>query len=460
MRTLSLIKSRFKLGLLLTALIFILLIWLLMIIFEGEKPQAHLEPLPEYLSKGINFTLTASDLKMGLRNMKVVVNQDGLVFPILKKNFPYEGLFNKRGIRTYEEGFTLDPKKLNMVQGQANLVIEILDFSKRRGGDGNLLLLEHKMIVDTIPPSITAASRGNISIGGSGLILYRPSLDTHESGVLVNDLLFAGIPFSRDHQTGLYICYFALPYNSKKDTPLYLWAKDRADNETKNIFSYYIRGKQFRSDKIRISDQFLKHVASRFTADLFGPEKTPIEKYLLINEKLREENHAVLRNLCQSPTEEKLWDGPWIRMKNAATMATFGDQRTYYYKDKAIDKGVHMGVDLASLATSPVQAGNTGRVIFAQDLGIYGLTVVLDHGQGLYTMYGHLSRIDVNVGQLIAKGDALGATGQTGLATGDHLHFSFLVHGVFVNPIEWWDPHWIKDNISRKLNTIDSASEK
>jgi hypothetical protein len=456
-----LIKPGYRFVLLLAGAILVVLIWLLMNLFEGENPQARLEPLPEYVSKSTIFTIMVSDKKMGLRNMKVSVTQDGLVTPVLERNFPYEGVFNRRGIHKAKEEFTVDPKKLNLVQGQANLIIEIHDFSKRRGGDGNLSLLEHKMIVDTIPPSITATSRGhNITIGGSGLIVYRTSIDACESGVLVNDLLFPGAPLSRDPQSGVHVCYFALPYDCKQDTPLYLWAKDRADNETKNAFSYYIRPGQFRSDKITISDQFLDDVISRFAPDSSGPAKSKIEQYLLINRKLRQENDAVLRDLCKSPTEEKLWDGPWIRMKKAATMATFGEERAYYYKGKVVDKSVHLGVDLASLAASPVQAANTGRVIFAQDLGIYGQTVVLEHGQGLYTMYGHLSRIDVAVDQLITKGDIIGATGQTGLTTGDHLHFGFMVHGVFVNPVEWWDPHWVKDNIYRKLDMAEGPGER
>jgi murein DD-endopeptidase MepM/ murein hydrolase activator NlpD len=147
-------------------------------------------------------------------------------------------------------------------------------------------------------------------------------------------------------------------------------------------------------------------------------------------------------------------------MKKAATMAGFGDQRTYYYKNKLIDRQLHLGVDLASFARSPVQAANTGRVIFAQDLGIYGLSIVIDHGQGLFTMYGHLSSIDVTADQVINKGDTIGLTGKTGLAMGDHLHFGFLVHGIPANPVEWWDSHWIKDNIDKKLNMVEKLVEK
>ena len=120
-----------------------------------------------------------------------------------------------------------------------------------------------------------------------------------------------------------------------------------------------------------------------------------------------------------------------------------------------MDEQTHMGVDLASLANSEVQTANQGRVIFAGDLGIYGLTVVLDHGQGVASIYSHLSKIDVRLDQMVPKGQSIGVTGQTGLAGGDHLHFGIMINGHFVNPIEWWDPHWIQDNVSKKLAALD-----
>jgi murein DD-endopeptidase MepM/ murein hydrolase activator NlpD len=131
-------------------------------------------------------------------------------------------------------------------------------------------------------------------------------------------------------------------------------------------------------------------------------------------------------------------------------MAKFGDHRAYVYRGKTVDEQFHLGVDLASLANSPVQAGNNGRVVFADRLGIYGVSILLDHGQGITSLYGHLSQAVVESGQDVQKGDLIGYTGQTGLAGGDHLHFSMIVNGVFVNPIEWWDAHWIQDNITRK----------
>ena len=446
---------RFFIALLPAIVVVIILVWFFASIFEGEKPQAQLSPLPQYLSASAPFTVTVSDTKMGLRAVKVRIRQEGPSNSILEKSFPYNGFLNKRGAHTFQAEFIVDPSKLSLVQGQASLVVEVYDFSKRRGGDGNLAIIEHQMVVDTMPPSITPVTRQhNITTGGSGLIIYKVSSDVVESGVLVNDLLFPGMPYTNDPKKEIYICYFALPYHAKKDIPLYLWAKDRANNETRKPFFHHIRQGRFRKDTIRISDRLIEGMISSFPSHIFEAGSSIVEKYLFLNQDLREENHRFLQELCQSSTQERLWDGPWLRMKNAATMASFGDERDYYYKGKLLDKAVHLGVDLASLASSPVEASNSGKVVFAQDLGIYGNTVVIDHGQGLFTMYGHLNAIEVAVDQLVNKGETIGASGTTGLATGDHLHFGFLVHGVPVNPIEWWDGHWIRDNVERKLATV------
>jgi murein DD-endopeptidase MepM/ murein hydrolase activator NlpD len=113
-----------------------------------------------------------------------------------------------------------------------------------------------------------------------------------------------------------------------------------------------------------------------------------------------------------------------------------------------VDHQTHLGEDLASLVNSPVKAGNNGVVVLAEPLGIYGNTVILDHGLGVFSSYSHLSQMDVKVGDKVDKGAPLGKTGITGLAAGDHLHFSMLVQGEFVDPLEWWDAHWFKDQVA------------
>jgi murein DD-endopeptidase MepM/ murein hydrolase activator NlpD len=91
-------------------------------------------------------------------------------------------------------------------------------------------------------------------------------------------------------------------------------------------------------------------------------------------------------------------------------------------------------------------------VLFADDLGIYGNTVVIDHGLGIATLYGHLSSFSVAKGDQVRKEQELGRTGATGLAGGDHLHFEVRIHGEPVFPIEWLDAHWVGDHIDEQVH--------
>jgi murein DD-endopeptidase MepM/ murein hydrolase activator NlpD len=138
-------------------------------------------------------------------------------------------------------------------------------------------------------------------------------------------------------------------------------------------------------------------------------------------------------------------------MPNSAPLSGFADRRTYVHNGTVIDHQTHLGFDLASLKLAAVPAAAAGRVAFVGSLGIYGTTVVLDHGLGLFSLYGHLSSAAVAQGGNVARGDSIGKTGETGLAGGDHLHFSVMVRGIHVDPIEWWDAHWITDHVDARL---------
>jgi murein DD-endopeptidase MepM/ murein hydrolase activator NlpD len=146
-----------------------------------------------------------------------------------------------------------------------------------------------------------------------------------------------------------------------------------------------------------------------------------------------------------------LWKGPFIPLGNAKVESKFADHRTYYYEKKEVDQQVHLGFDLAVTKQIPVLAGNDGKIVYADYLGIYGNCVIIDHGMGVQSLYGHLSSIGVKPGDTVTRGQQIGRSGMTGLAAGDHLHFSILLQGNPVNPVEWWDPHWIEDRVMRKL---------
>jgi hypothetical protein len=431
--------------------------WLFTVLFEKEPPSAVLQPLPEFLSGSQKFTFSIADKKRGLRSFRIYIQQGSKEMTLVEGRFPSQGLLRVEGVHQFENEFILDPGALKLAQGEVELHLRVWDYSKRGGGEGNMTSLRQKMIVDTIPPSIRALSRmHNISVGGSGLVIYQTSLDATESGVFVDQIFFPGFSAKKNSDNEIHHCYFAVPYDIKSRPKITLWARDRAGNVAQTSFPYHIRKKRFRQDKVELSDGFIEHLLPYFAAFYpFHTGESNIDKFLKINKELRRENDEALCRLKEKTSAERLWDGAWLRQRNTANMARFGDHRSYYYKGAKVDEQDHLGVDLASVANSPVQAANHGRVIYADKLGIYGFTVVIDHGQGLASIYGHLSKIDVIVGQEVRKGDAIGSTGQTGLAGGDHLHFAVMVSGVYVDPIEWWDDHWIQDNVSTKLALIE-----
>ena len=161
----------------------------------------------------------------------------------------------------------------------------------------------------------------------------------------------------------------------------------------------------------------------------------------MINGELRRKNAAKIASIARrTVAPEILWRGVVFHpFRNNAVESAFADQRTYIYNGKEVDQQVHLGFDLASFTNVPVVAANRGKVVYADELGIYGNCVIIDHGMGVQSLYGHLSSIGVKAGQMVEKEQEIGRSGMTGLAGGDHLHFTMLVNGNMVNPVEWWD---------------------
>jgi murein DD-endopeptidase MepM/ murein hydrolase activator NlpD len=173
--------------------------------------------------------------------------------------------------------------------------------------------------------------------------------------------------------------------------------------------------------------------------------------FLRVNGDLRRRNAQTIAELTKMTSPEMLWKDAFQALGNASVEAGFADNRTYTYGGEEIDRQVHLGFDLAVTRQIPVLAANTGIVVYAANLGIYGNCVIIDHGLGVQSLYGHLSSIDVQEGARVEKGHMLGRSGMTGLAGGDHLHFAMLVNGQAVNPVEWWDPKWMQDRVLRKI---------
>jgi murein DD-endopeptidase MepM/ murein hydrolase activator NlpD len=318
-------------------------------------------------------------------------------------------------------------------------------------------------MVDTRAPQIEVLSRLHyVNQGGSGAVVYRLSEPCPAHGIAVGDRFFPGHPVG-DKDPNLMTALFAVSYDQGNQTPVLASATDQAGNQTQMGFHCRIKAKTFAKDVLNISDAFIRNSMVPLLAAEKGAaagEMDLKDVFLAVNQGMRRDNYETLTRLGEQSLPEKMWDGVFLRLPQAANRAQFADHRTYHYNGAVIDRQVHLGADLASLQQSPVPAANNGRVLFAERVGIYGNTVVIDHGYGLMSLYAHLSAIGVANGARVKKGDTIGHTGITGLAAGDHLHFGMMVNDTFVNPIEWWDPHWIEDNILNKLALVETPATK
>jgi len=441
---------------LITGLVIILpVVWFLSVRLEGGEAEIKMEPSISSIGMSKKVSITVSDAKSGVRRVWIGLLKDKREKVLFEKAFASAGLFSGGIVK--EETFTIfiEPKKLGVGDGKALLRLAVHDFSWRGWWNGNRTYIEKEVVIDTKPPKVDVLSRAHyVSQGGSGLVIYKTSEPCPLSGVFVGDNFFPGYPgFFKDSE--IMVAFFALGHQQGPGTRIYIQAADAAENSTKAGFSYRVKKRKFRKDKINISDRFLNWKMPEFERDIPNdPKAALIDRFLSINRQLRETNFKKIVEIGKNTERVIYWDGAFLRLPNSKRMAGFADHREYRYKGKQIDQQYHMGIDLASLEQSPVPASNSGKVVFADELGIYGQTVIIDHGFGLFSMYSHLSRVNIQKEAMVSKGDIIGHTGRTGLAGGDHLHFSLFIHNTFVYPVEWWDASWIKNNILNKINDV------
>jgi murein DD-endopeptidase MepM/ murein hydrolase activator NlpD len=243
---------------------------------------------------------------------------------------------------------------------------------------------------------------------------------------------------------------FAHPYNAAPNAKAVLVSTDKAGNTRQMPLVYELKNVKYRKSTIALSERFLNEKIVPLAKDM-APGASPKEVFVAVNKRLRKENEDKIIAVTSKATPQMLWQGAFVQLSNSKVEANFADERTYTWNGEPVDTAYHLGYDLSVTQHYPIEAANSGTVAFAGDLGIYGNAVILDHGLGLHTLYGHMSQIDVKVGDTVKQRQALGKSGQTGLAAGDHLHYGVYLDGVAILPVEWWDPKWIADNITPKL---------
>lgn len=422
--------------------------------FEGKAPSVDINTIPEYLGATSTLKITTSDVGSGLRNVQTTATQKDITKVLYSHSYPRSGYTGQIGPMTDEQELTFDAKKLGFKEGEIVINVTASDYSLRSFFSGNSVTATKTVTLDTKPPRLGILHNERyIAPGGSGIVIYTmPDQDTERHGVMINGIFNKGYPIG-DGRENTFIAYFGLPYDASEISEARVIATDIAGNTSTLPFSPIYKNPKQKHDRINISDGFLNTKIPEFEQYYPDLPGDMVEKYLIINRNIRQENNKKISELCSNPGEERLWHGRFHRMAGAGR-AGFADHRTYYYSDKPIDKQVHLGMDIASTKRADVEAANGGKVVYADYLGIYGKMVLIDHGQGVFSLYSHLSQINVNVDDMVATGDSIGNSGTTGMAGGDHLHFSMLINGIFVTPLEWWDPNWIKITIDEPI--VDS----
>lgn len=295
--------------------------------------------------------------------------------------------------------------------------------------------------------------------GGSGAVAFRVEDVAVSSGVRVGEHIFTSFPMPGGGK-GEHFTLFGIPWNHVDEAQVRAFAEDAAGNRVELPFLTKFTPKPPKRDTIRLPDSFLQRVVPAIASQEpdFDGEGSLLDQYLWINNTLRQRNRALIAQLSTESVPDRLWDGDFLQLPNSQRMAGFAETRTYLYDGKSVDEQTHLGLDFASVTHAEVPAPNAGRVLHTGYVGIYGNVVVLDHGQGLVSVSAHLSRIDVEEGQSVTRGQLIGLTGATGLAGGDHLHFGIFIQGVAVDPIEWLDGRWIRHRILPRIEAASSES--
>lgn len=400
--------------------------------------------------------------------LTVTLEQAGKTIPLFSLEAPQSGSiaqsdadhlrvtrpFGKQGVPELQQG----PARIVVTASRASwLSLRTVESSATRD-----------LQVRLEPPRVAVLSTHHyVNHGGAEMVLYRATPPDVQSGVRVGDVEYAGYPASGAGLAGAdestRVAFFALLHDQDLKTPIVAFARDEAGNEATTSFVERVFGKPFRRSRIQIDDRFLQRVVPEILSHapelgIPAPTGDLVNDFVRINSDLRRLNGEKILALSKGTSATKLWSGSFLPLGNAQVEAGFADHRTYLHGGKEIDQQVHLGFDLAVTSAIPVAAENDGKVLLAEWLGIYGNCVILDHGMGVGSLYAHLSSTDVKVGDTVTKGQVLGRSGMTGLAAGDHLHFTMLVGGRPVNPVEWWDAHWIQDRVDRKLGPETTGS--
>ncbi len=411
--------------------------------FESEPPRITLSPDTDVLGMGV-VRIDVSDARTGLKSVTATLSQGGAQQTLASEQYAKPVPGKKIDLAL--------AKVTGIKEGPAVLRVTARDASLWHWFHGNEAVLEKNLTIDITPPTLElVADDRYINFGGVGAIVYKPSADTATSGVKIAGDFFPGFPGLVQGHPEYFFALFAHPYNAQATERARLVATDKAGNTRELTLAYELKNVKYKKSTIALNDNFYQNKVIPLLRDVARRQGSVKEVFVAVNKGVRKDNEDKITEVTRKTTPKILWDGAFAQLSNSKVEANFADYRTYTYNGEPIDSAYHLGYDLSVTRHYPVEAANSGVVAFTGDLGLYGNAVIIDHGLGLFTLYGHMSQIDVKPGDTLTKRQVIGKTGETGFAGGDHLHFGVYLDGIAVLPVEWWDQKWIADNITPKL---------
>ncbi|MDD5373652.1 MAG: M23 family metallopeptidase [Sulfurimonas sp.] len=351
-----------------------------------------------------------------------------------------------------------------MKDKEIKIIVEALDASKWNYFKGNSVVAESKFIIDKKRPQLNIVSNSyKIGRGGAALVIFKAEDENLKEFYVETNFgkKFLAQPFYKE---GYFISLIAWPITEESFKATVV-AKDRAQNVSQAYVPFFLQNKIYNVSNIKISNDFLKGKIADLAEEFDETQgiSVPIEQFKMINETVRIKNEKLIHEVTSKVPTEMISDFAITEMyplRNGAVVAQFGDHRIYSYEDKVVSEAYHMGIDLASNAMSEIKTQNGGEVVYAAYNGLYGNMPIIHHGLGLYTLYGHCSTLNVNIGDTVQPGMSIANTGKSGYAMGDHLHFGVLIQGIEVRPAEWMDRSWMKLNITDVINSAKEIMNK
>ena len=416
--------------------------------FERVPPRIE-TPQYSYWNAKDALKIKISD-NYGLKSYQVSLSDGSTVIPVSTADY-LSGVKEKIISVKYPDG------KLNRQAKVLVLRVQATDMSKWNYLMGNSAEKVIKLKIDYRRPDVAVlANSYSIAQGGSALVIFRASDDDALAKIYIEagGKKYKAQPYKKE---GYFVSLFAWPF-TEEDFQARVVVQDKAGNRRTAEIPLYLKNKHYRLSRIKASDSFIDgKITDLAEQDPKYMKDDRLARLKSVNETMRNDNEALIHSYT-SKVSDKMVDQwkikPFHLLKNGQKVASFGDHRYYYTKDKnkIISESYHLGYDMASTKMAPIFASNSGKVVFADYNGIYGNMPIIDHGLGLYTLYGHCSSLAVKEGDEVHVGQMIAKTGATGLAMGDHLHFGILVQGIEVRPVEWLDKKWIKDNIEKIFN--------